>query len=110
MGSAKPAGLGQQAPLTAEYQTTYDATLAKRAAAPDATRRLASRPMPRAMIVYEPMEIIITPDTTYLMITYMNEFRRIYTDGRAWPDDLEPAYRLLARPMGRYRRRQPLGV
>jgi hypothetical protein len=32
------------------------------------------------------------PDTTYIMVTYMNEFRRIYTDGRKWPDDLEPSY------------------
>jgi hypothetical protein len=42
--------------------------------------------------MYEPMEIIVMPDTTYLMITYMSEFRRIFTDGRKWPQDLEPSY------------------
>jgi len=91
---AKPRGRGQQAPLTAEYQAIYDATLAKRAAsAPDATATSCLPPgMPRSMIVYEPMEFIITPDTTYLMISYMSEFRRIYTDGRDWPDDIERAY------------------
>jgi hypothetical protein len=91
---AKPGGRGQDAPLTAEYQAIYDATLAKQAASgPDAITTSCLPPgMPRSMIVYEPMEFIITPDTTYLMISYMSEFRRIYTDGRDWPDDMEPAY------------------
>jgi hypothetical protein len=90
---AKPAGRGQDAPLTAEYQAIYDATLARRAAGAAATPASCLPPgMPRSMIVYEPMEVIITPDTTYVMISYMNEFRRIFTDGRAWPDDMEPSY------------------
>jgi hypothetical protein len=38
------------------------------------------------------MEIIVMPDTTYLMITYMSEFRRIFTDGRKWPAEIEPSY------------------
>jgi hypothetical protein len=48
--------------------------------------------MPRSMIVPEPMEIIVMPDTTYIMLTYMSEFRRIYTDGRKFADDIEPAF------------------
>jgi hypothetical protein len=90
----KPGGRGQEAPLTAEYQTIYDATLAKQAASgPDATPTSCLPPgMPRSMIVYEPMEVIITPDTTYMMISYMSEFRRIFTNGRAFPDDIEPSY------------------
>ena len=44
------------------------------------------------MIVYEPMEIIVMPDTTYIMLAYMSEFRRIFTDGRKWPDEIEPSY------------------
>ena len=41
--------------------------------------------MPRTMIVYETMETIVTPDTTFIRGSYMNELRRIYTDGRDWP-------------------------
>jgi len=44
------------------------------------------------MIVYETMEIIVTPETTYIYLSYMNEFRRIFTDGRAWPDYIEPSF------------------
>jgi hypothetical protein len=39
-----------------------------------------------------PMEIIIMPDTTYIIIEYDNQVRRIYTDGRPWPKDSEPAF------------------
>jgi len=38
------------------------------------------------------MEIIVMPDTTYIMLAHMSEFRRIYTDDRKWPDDIEPAF------------------
>src|SRR5262249_27738120 len=47
--------------------------------------------MPRMMVVFEPMEIIITPATTYIRFTYFSEFRRIFTDGRAWPDKIAPS-------------------
>ena len=32
------------------------------------------------------------PDTTYMMLSHMSEFRRIFTDGRKWPEDIEAAY------------------
>jgi hypothetical protein len=92
---SKPPGRAQEAPLTAEYQAIYDATLARRAAAgPDAIPPTSCLPpgMPRSMMAYEPMEVIVTPDTTYVMISYLGEFRRIYTDGRDWPDDIDAAY------------------
>ena len=44
------------------------------------------------MMAYEPMEVIITPDTTYIHITFNNEFRRIFTDGRDFPTDEEPSF------------------
>ncbi len=46
------------------------------------------------MIMYQPMDIVVVPDTTFMMITHMNEFRRIYTDGRRWPkdDEIEPSF------------------
>jgi hypothetical protein len=87
----KPAGLGQQAPLTAEYQAQFEATLARRAEGVNPTPCIPPG-MPRAMIAYEPMEIIVMADTTYIVLTYMSEFRRIFTDGRNFTDDIEPSY------------------
>jgi hypothetical protein len=88
---SKPPGRGQQAPLTPEYQAMYDAALARQAAGINLTSCLPPG-MPRSMIVPEPMELIVMPDTTYIMLTYMSEFRRIYTDGRKFSDDIEPAF------------------
>jgi len=44
------------------------------------------------MIAYEPIEFIVTPEVTYLRLEYMQEFRRIYTDGRGWPDKLQSTF------------------
>ena len=89
---SKPAGLAQAAPLTPEYQAIYKETLARHASGVKDPVTCLPPGMPRTMIMYEPMEVIVMPDTTYMMITYMSEFRRIFTDGRKWPEDLEPAY------------------
>src|SRR2546430_3327412 len=51
--------------------------------------------MPMMMNIYDPMEIVITPDITYILISHVNDsYRRIYTDGRDWPaeDDYELTY------------------
>jgi hypothetical protein len=89
---SKPAGAAQQAPLTPEYQGIYQATLARHASGVKDPTTCLPPGMPRTMLMYEPMEIIVMPDTTYLMITYMSEFRRIFTDGRKWPAEIEPSY------------------
>src|ERR1700730_12339330 len=44
------------------------------------------------MNVFEPMGVIITGDTTHITIQTMGAHRRIYTDDRDWPADVEPAY------------------
>jgi len=91
----KPLGRAQQPPLTPEYQARYEASLADQAAGGqgnDPTFTCIPPGMPRAMTVVFPMEIIIMPDTTYMIIEYDNQVRRIYTDGRAWPQDVEPAF------------------
>ena len=87
----RPPGRGQQPPLTPEYRALFESALAKRAEGFNPTSCIPPG-MPRSMIVYEPMEIIVMPDTTYIMLTYMSEFRRIFTDGRKWTDDIEPSY------------------
>jgi hypothetical protein len=89
---SKPAGLAQEAPLTPEYQKIYQATLARHASGIKDPTTCLPPGMPRTMIMYQPMEIIVMPDTTYVMVTYMSEFRRIFTDGRKWPDEIEPSY------------------
>jgi len=36
------------------------------------------------------MEIVVTPETTYILISHLNDsYRRIYTDGRDWPKEGE---------------------
>jgi hypothetical protein len=47
------------------------------------------------MSLYDPMEIVVTPKTTYVLISHVNDsYRRIYTDGRDWPaeGEVEPTY------------------
>ncbi|HLH95811.1 MAG TPA: hypothetical protein VKW08_11925 [Xanthobacteraceae bacterium] len=91
----KPAGRGQQIPLNAEYQAIFDRNLARlRSGEQSYNPQLGCLPpgMPRTMILYEPMEAIITPATTYLKFVFMNDLRRIYTDGRDWPDKVDPAF------------------
>src|SRR5208282_4418973 len=49
--------------------------------------------MPMMMNGYDPMEMVVTPDITYILISHVNDsYRRIYTDGRKWPEEIEPTY------------------
>ncbi len=92
---SKPRGRGEEAPLTAEYQAIFEANLKDQAAGgqgTDATFTCLAPGMPRTMISYGPMEIVITPDITYILIEYIHDNRRIFTDGRAWPATIEPTF------------------
>jgi hypothetical protein len=91
----KPLGRSEQPPLTPEYQAIFEAGLASQKAGGqgnDPTYTCIPPGMPRAMTVIYPMEIIIKPETTYIMIEYANQLRRIYTDGRDWAKNLEPSF------------------
>jgi hypothetical protein len=93
----KPSGLAQQAPLTAEYQTQLQASVAAQAAGGqgnDPMARCIPPGMPRMMIGYGlGMEILITPETTYIVFGEpMHQLRRIYTDGRAFPAAIAPSF------------------
>jgi hypothetical protein len=49
--------------------------------------------MPMMMNAYDPMEIIVSPETTYILISHVNDsYRRIYTDGRKWPEETLPTF------------------
>ncbi len=90
--------LGQQPPLTPEYQAIYDENLddmSKGGQGIDPTWSCISPGMPRVMIAYGPMEFVITPDITYILMERDHDFHRhIYTDGRQFPTNmaLEPRY------------------
>jgi hypothetical protein len=48
--------------------------------------------MPFMMIAFRPLEFVITAKTTYIVIADYNPVRRILTDGRSWPKEIEPTY------------------
>ena len=92
---SKPAGLKQQAPLTPEYQAILEASLNDQAAGGqgnDPTINCIPSGMPRGMIVTQPMELVVTPNATYVMLELFGMLRRIYTDGRDWPASKEPQF------------------
>jgi hypothetical protein len=80
----------ERPPLTAEYQKVFEANLADMAnGGPGNVPSWYCVPqgMPMMMNAYDPMEVVVTPETTYILISHVNDsYRRIYTDGRAWPD------------------------
>jgi len=101
---SKPPGRGQEAPLTAEYQAVFEANLADQKAGGqgnDPTYVCLPNGMPRAMSAYEPIEFLITADATYVLIDHIEHTRRIYTDGRDWPANIEPSF--LGYSIGRWR-------
>ena len=91
---SKPLGPAQKPPLTPEYQARYEANLRDQAAGgqgDDRTGACIPHGMPRVMTVVYPMEIIIMPKTTYILTDYTVP-RRVFTDGRQFPEDLEPTF------------------
>jgi len=48
--------------------------------------------MPRVMTMSFPFEIVITPRTSYILADWESAVRRIYTDGRDWPDFMLPEF------------------
>jgi hypothetical protein len=89
-------GFGQEAPLTPEYKAVLEASLVDQAKGgqgnfTDGSRCLAYG-MPLMMAAFYPQEYIITPETTYILINNADHSRRIYTDGRDWPKEIEPTY------------------
>jgi hypothetical protein len=93
----KPAGLGQQAPLNEEYQKVLESSVAAQAAGGQGNNPMAAcipPGMPRMMIGYGGgLEFVITPQITYVIQGEpMLQLRRIYTDGRTWPADVDPSF------------------
>jgi hypothetical protein len=100
---SKPAGRGQQAPLNVEYQKIFEANLVDQANGGQGTTptyKCISPGMPRVTNGYGEIEWVVTPETTYYLVEHILDNRRIFTDGRDWPKDLEPT--LLGYSIGRW--------
>ena len=82
--------LGGPPPLTPEYQKIWaDITADLQAGGPGNWPSTFCIPagMPAMMSFYDPMEMIVTPEITYILISHNDDsYRRVYTDGRDWPD------------------------
>jgi hypothetical protein len=90
----KPPGRGQQAPLTAEYQAIFEQVLADRAGGGltgDPTGLCLPHGLPRMMIAIFPVEFVVTPKVVYYNTDYTTS-RRIFTDGRDWPEEPLPSF------------------
>jgi hypothetical protein len=89
-------GVGQQAPLSPEGQKAFAASLADQAAGGQGGwpgGRCLAVGMPAMMTLFRPMEIIVMPDITYIRIDHIRDSRRrIFTDGRDWPKDVQPSF------------------
>ena len=83
-------------PLTPEYQKIFaDITADLKAGGPGNWPSTFCVPagMPAMMSFYDPGEIIVMPNVTYILISHNDDsYRRIYTDGRDWPKDPEPTF------------------
>jgi hypothetical protein len=87
-------GRDQRPPLTPEYQAIWEASMADQAAGGqgnDPLYRCVPVGMPRVMSAVFPMEIVIAPNTTYILSDYSTP-RRIFTDGRTFAKDQEPNF------------------
>ena len=83
-------------PLTPEYQKLWEESKADvKAGGPGNWPSTFCIPagMPAMMSFYDPGEIIVTPETTYILISHNDDsYRRIYTDGRDWPAEVAPTF------------------
>src|ERR1700741_855978 len=93
----KPWGFGQQAPLTPEYRKVLEESVADQLNGGEGNffdRAVRCMPggMPLMTIAFTPLEFVVTPETTYILIGGSEHYRRIFTDGPDWPKDNEATY------------------
>ena len=95
--STKPWGRGQEAPLTPEYQKIHEDSLADQARGGQGRwysgESCMPAGMPATMNGYNSFEFVVLPEVTYVLVEHnLPVHRRIYTDGRDWPRQVEPTY------------------
>lgn len=82
-------------PLTEEYMAIWERYQELQEAgipAGDPPSTCLPPGMPRMMKMSFPMEIIVMPGITYIYGEWASQFRRVYTDGRDWPDYILPSF------------------
>jgi hypothetical protein len=88
--------LAGPAPLTPEYQKVFEEITADFKAGGGGnwpSTFCIPAGMPAMMSLYDPAEIIVMPEITWILISHNDDsYRRIYTDGRPWPEDAEPTF------------------
>jgi hypothetical protein len=90
---SKPYGRRQEAPLTEEYKKIYQESLDDQALGGQGLFLDHASCLPAgmpSMMSIGTFEYIVTPETTY--ISAGSDLRRVFTDGRPWPADLEATY------------------
>src|SRR5580704_12126739 len=83
------------APLTPEYRAIFEANVKDQhegGQGTDPTYICLAPGMPRVMNAYGPFEIVVTPNTTHVLMDHVHDSRRIFTDGREWPKEIEPSF------------------
>jgi hypothetical protein len=91
----RPRGLGQEAPLTPEYQAIFEANLkdmAEGGQGTDPTTWCLSPGMPRVTNGYGEIEFVVTPETFHVLVFHVLDSRRIFTDDRNFPTDVERSF------------------
>jgi hypothetical protein len=90
----KPWGRGQQAPLTDEYKKVHEDSMEDQkngGLGNYPTAQCLPSGMPRIM-TFASHEYVVTPETTYILLSGSDHLRRIFTDGRDWPKNPTPTY------------------
>ena len=92
---SKPAGAAQQAPLKDEFRRIHEESIAEQATGGAGLYVQSTKCIPMGMpfqmsIVPFPLEFVITAKTTFVLFEITtSEPRRIYTDGRDFPQNPE---------------------
>jgi hypothetical protein len=93
---SKKEGLAQEPPLKPEYRKMWEASLKDQADGGqglDVTYKCIPTGMPRMMSGVFPVEWVFTPTTTFMLSEFMIQSpRRIYTDGRSFPAEVDPTF------------------
>ncbi len=98
---SQPRGGPTPAPFTPEYQAIFDAIRSEGGqGTSNMTYRCWSPGMPRVTNGYGEMEFVVTPKTTHILADHIYDNRRIFTDGRPWPETMIPT--LLGYSIGRW--------
>jgi hypothetical protein len=92
----KPWGFGQEAPLTPEARAITEESIADQVKGGLGNTvghsRCSAAGMPFMMVAFHSLEFVVLPETTYILIADFDPLRRIYTDGRSWPKEIEPTF------------------